>query len=495
MRNVVRATHEERWLLHKCSALRDADGGILRIVNVIENVTEVKRAERAQRLLADASEALASSLDHVGQLGALTDVLVPALADWAVLDLPDERGVVQPVAIADTEPGRAALVRRLRERYPVTLAEPATMPAALREGRAELWAEVTDAVLASYARDDEELAMLREIGFGSMIIVPLIAGAEAIGSLTLVNSDPLRRFDENERDLAAEIGRRAGVAVSNARSYTRRTAIARALQHGLLPPELPDVPGWSAAVLYRPAGEFNEVGGDFYDVFAGPKGWMLLIGDVAGQGAEAAARTSLARFTLRTAGELTGDVSAAVARLNDTLRGQAGLPLCTVVFAALQEREDGTAVVTMASAGHPPPLLVRGREVTPVGDPGTIAGAFDGERWPSADVTLEPGDLLVLYTDGVTDAMGEDDRYGERRLRDALGRLQGGVQERLAALRAELEAFERGPQRDDTTVLVLEYRGVGAQPDAPSRRAASSMTSARLQNAKRTSERPASASS
>ena len=155
-------------------------------------------------MLADASEALASSLDHVGQLGALTDVLVPALADWAVLDLPDERGVAQPVAIADTEPGRAALVRRLRERYPVTLAEPATMPAALRDGRAELWAEVTDDVLASYARDDEELAMLREIGFGSMIIVPLIAGAEAIGSLTLVNSDPLRRFDENERDLAAE---------------------------------------------------------------------------------------------------------------------------------------------------------------------------------------------------------------------------------------------------------------------------------------------------
>ena len=91
--------------------------------------------------------------------------------------------------------------------------------------------------------------------------------------------------------------------------------------------------------------------------------------------------------------------------------------------------------------------------------------------------------------------MGEDDRFGERRLRDALGRLEGGVQERLAALRAELEAFERGPQRDDTTVLVLEYRGVGAQPDEPSRRAASSITSARLQNAKRTSERPASASS
>jgi serine phosphatase RsbU (regulator of sigma subunit) len=247
--------------------------------------------------------------------------------------------------------------------------------------------------------------------------------------------------------------------VLHARSYTRRTAIARALQHGLLPPELPDVPGWSAAVLYRPAGEFNEVGGDFYDVFEGPQGWMLVIGDVAGQGAEAAAQTSLARFTLRTAAELTGDVRTAVSRLNETLRGEAGLALCTVVCAALQERDDGTAAVTMAVAGHPPPLLVRGREVVPVGDAGTIVGAFEGEAWPAAAVTLEPGDLLVLYTDGVLDAMGEDDRYGEARLRDALARLEGGVEERLAALRAELEAFERGPQRDDTTVLVLEYRG------------------------------------
>ena len=103
--------------------------------------------------------------------------------------------------------------------------------------------------------------------------------------------------------------------------------------------------------------------------------------------------------------------------------------------------------------------------------------------------------MLVLYTDGVIDAMGEDERFGEQRLQEALGRLEGGVGERLAALRGELEAFERGPQRDDTTVLVLEYRGAGAQPAEASRPAASSITDSRLQNANRTSERPASSSS
>jgi serine/threonine protein phosphatase PrpC len=112
-----------------------------------------------------------------------------------------------------------------------------------------------------------------------------------------------------------------------------------------------------------------------------------------------------------------------------------------------------------------------------------------------ARVELEAGDLLVLYTDGVTDAMGEDERFGEQRLREALARHDGEAGERLADLRAELEAFERGPQRDDTTVLVLEYRGGGDQPAAASRRAASSMTSGRLQKAKRTRFSPADGSS
>jgi PAS domain S-box-containing protein len=432
VRNIVKATGAERWLLHRCSALRDADGALLRVVSVIEDLTEVKRAESAQRLLAEASEALASSMDPGEQLGALVRTLVPVLAAGAVVELPDERGELHVVAAAG---------------------EPAAGNGTLR--------------------------------------IPLQVGAEAIGTLALAHAEPWRGFGGAERELAEEIGRRAGVAAYNARSHSRRTAIARALQHGLLPPELPEVPGWSAAVMYRPAGEFNEVGGDFYDVFRGPGGWMVVIGDVAGQGAEAAVQTSLARFTLRTAAELTGDVSAAVARLNETLRGQAGLPLCTVVCADLRERADGGAVVTLASAGHPPPLLVRGRDVLPVGEPGTIAGAFEAE-WPAVPVEVEPGDLLVLYTDGVTDAMGEDERFGEQRLRELLGRLEGEAGERLASLRAELEAFERGPQRDDTTVLVLEYRGQPAEASLP---AASSITDSRLQNANRTSERPASSSS
>jgi sigma-B regulation protein RsbU (phosphoserine phosphatase) len=104
--------------------------------------------------------------------------------------------------------------------------------------------------------------------------------------------------------------------------------------------------------------------------------------------------------------------------------------------------------------------------VQPLGRSGTIAGAFDREEWTATSVELVPGDVLVFYTDGVLDAVGESDRFGEARLHELLARLDGGVSERLAALDDAIVSFQHGAQRDDTTVLVLEYRGTGPAGDA-----------------------------
>ena len=462
VRNVVRATGEERWLLNKVSVLRDPAGAITRVVNVIEDVTEVKRAERGQRLLAGASESLASSLEIPEMLRHVAEAAVPALADWAAVELVARGGRVEQVAFVHADPELRAPALALRARHPIRLDDDRVLAGVLRDGRPALRSAISDAELSAISEDAEERELMRRMGFSSVMIVPLQAGSETLGAITLATGDPHRGFGAAELELGIELGRRTGTAVLNARMYARRTAIADALQHGLLPPALPEIPGWAAAVLYRPAGELNQVGGDFYDVFEGAGKWVVVIGDVAGQGAEAATRTSLARFTVRTAAELTGDVGRALSHLNDTLRSQSGLPLCTAVCASLDEREDGSALITLASAGHPPPLLVSGGKVSPLGEAGTIAGAFDGEVWPAASAVLNPGDVVVLYTDGVLDAVGESDRFGERRLREALAELTGSVDERLAGLDARLEAFQRGPQRDDTTVLVLEYRGRGA---------------------------------
>ena len=159
--------------------------------------------------------------------------------------------------------------------------------------------------LAAYARDEEHLQMLRAIGLTAVVIVPLAAPSRTIGALTLASAESSRRLSEADLGLAVRLGRRAGTAVEIARLYTERSRIADALQAALLPDSLPEIPGVRLEALYRPAGELNDVGGDFYDVYAHGDGrWMLTIGDVCGKGPRAAGVTALPRHTLRTAAML-----------------------------------------------------------------------------------------------------------------------------------------------------------------------------------------------
>ena len=179
-----------------------------------------------------------------------------------------------------------------------------------------------------------------------MIVVPLIAGAEALGALTLVSADPLRRFDEADASSPRSSGAAPAWRVLNARSSTPSARRSRArCSTACCRPSCPTCPAGPPRSLYRPAGELNEVGGDFYDVFAAPTGWMLVIGDVAGQGAEAATlhRRSPASRCARPA-ELTGDPARAVARLNDDAARPAGpAAVHGGLRRAATEREDGSA--------------------------------------------------------------------------------------------------------------------------------------------------------
>jgi serine phosphatase RsbU (regulator of sigma subunit)/PAS domain-containing protein len=456
VRNVVRATGEERWLLNKATTIVDADGRVMRVVNVIEDVTEPKRAELAQRLLAQASDALAASLDYAQTLQRVAEVAVPVLADWCGVDLPGRGGLLEPVAVAHVDPAKVALAHRLRSRYPLHLDAGGGMAEVIRSGRHLIVSEIPDADLVAYARDAEHLEMLRAIGLASLIVVPLAAGGQTLGALTLARSTPGRTFDVADLELAEELARRAGTAVLNARLYTERSAIAATLQRGLRPPVLREMPGFALATLYRAAGELNDVGGDFYDAFTTEHGWMLVIGDVAGQGAEAAALTALTRYTLRSAGQLTGDPVLAVRQLNATLRDLPKLSLCTAVCALVRERNPGVTTMTLANCGHPRGLLLRDGDLAEVGDPGPMAGAFDDGEWSGASVELYPGDTLVLYTDGVLDTVGAEDRFGEARLHAALRTAPSPEPQALVDhLAAALEAFQHGGQRDDTAIVAL----------------------------------------
>jgi PAS domain S-box-containing protein len=461
VRAIDRVTGEERWRQIKASSVLDPSGRVQLAVNIVEDITEVKRAELTQRLLAQAGEVLASSLDYERTLQQVAELAVPELADWCGVSMPEANGLIRQVAVAHVDPAKVEFARSFSARYPVRSSDPTGAPAVIREGRSEMIAEIPDELLEQAGLDPEQLELIRSLGMRSVIIAPMVAGGRTIGAISFVTSDSARIFTNADLELAEELGRRAGTAVENSRLYTERSHIARTLQASLLPDELPEIPGFSLATLYRPAGEENWVGGDFYDTFEVPAGWLVVVGDVAGRGADAAALTALARFTLRTGATLLDTPLAALAHLNAELLARSGMALVSVACALVTER-DGEASVTVMCAGHPPPILVHDGVAEPIGRLGPLLGAFEDAHWDPVSVTLTGGEVLTLFTDGVLDTHGADERFGEERLRATLAAAGGSPREAVDAIEAALSGFEVGEQADDTAVVALMRSHVAA---------------------------------
>jgi serine phosphatase RsbU (regulator of sigma subunit)/ketosteroid isomerase-like protein len=423
--------------------------------------------------VARASEA-AGSLEET--LTAICDVLVPDIADFCAIDV-IEGDHARRVAVR-VAPGAGAEVEGgLMERVP-------SVPERMVEGDdgdsldPRFIERMSDEHLRALAHDDgPDLEFLRGLGVRSAITLALQARGQVTGALTLGVAWSGRRYRRSDAHFAWILSGRVALALDNGglfadleRAERERAEIAETLQHGLLPSPLPHLAGWSLAALYRPAGAENEVGGDFYDTFRVPGGWMLVIGDVTGRGAEAASITALARYTLRTAAVLTNDPEVALATLNRALLARGGTALCSV--AALALSEDPGQPVRIAVAGHPPPLLVDGDLVADVVGADPVLGAFADGEWGIEEISFEPGQQLVLVTDGIIEAPGEQGRFGEERLR---GELAGATNPALAVQRLEgaLHAFTAGALDDDVAILVLTRSG-GEGPDSAGRAGQSS---------------------
>jgi serine phosphatase RsbU (regulator of sigma subunit) len=346
-------------------------------------------------------------------------------------------------------------------RRPIHIDDPEGPAKALRMGEPVLDEVVDDADLRAIASDERHLEQMRKLGVTSTLVVPLRSPQRPIGTITLAYSGSGRRYGREDVTMAEALAAWAGLHVENARLYTERSLIATTLQEGLLPAQLPEVPGVDLAARYRPAGQENQVGGDFYDVFPVRDGrWAAVIGDVSGKGASAAALTALARHTLF-AGALRGDdVVADLLLLNDAILqrgGGTGTHFCTVVMADLARDGTGGLSVRMANGGHPAPLVVRADgtvEETIAG--GTLIGAVEHPELRAQELTLRPGDLLVAFTDGATELRGPDPGEGERVLRACLaahaGRSAGTV---AAALERAIVAAAGDELSDDLALLVL----------------------------------------
>jgi serine phosphatase RsbU (regulator of sigma subunit) len=420
---------------------------------------ESSAARRRAEFLVRAGEILSSSLDYEETLQNVATIAVPELADWCSVQLVEDDGSLRSVAVAHADPAKLAYAHELQERFPTDPEAPTGAPNVIRTGQTEVIQEITDDLIEAAVPDPEFRQIVRELGLRATITAPLRAHGRVFGAVGFVSAESGRPFTDDDVAMVEELARRAGTAVDNARLYTEGARIAHTLQAELLPTDLPEIPFVEVAVRYRAAGELNEVGGDFYDIFPSSSAgeWMVVIGDVSGKGAEAAAVTALARYTLHAAALESSSPSELLRKLNAALMVQRrGRDFCTVCVARIRPGEERTDVC-FSIAGHPPPVILRGDGRTEMpGEPGTLLGIFEDPELVDCEVHLDHGDSILLYTDGVIEAGRPVGQLGEEGLADALASARPASAAETVDV-AETIAIEvqQGPVRDDIALVAI----------------------------------------
>ncbi|MEU1942680.1 SpoIIE family protein phosphatase [Streptomyces sp. NPDC059474] len=435
----------------------------------------------ALSFLAEASDLLAGQFDEDMVTSLAGQLLVPRLADWCAIWLDSTSGPPRLARVWHASEGRIEGLRRVLEK------EPPQVPAAVR-GSAVKWPWPADP--AAYGPG------------GAALACRLVAGGRALGTLLLGRAGLVRMPDEAV-GLVEDFARRVALALASARRYTRQATISRVLQRGLLPSVIPRIPGVESAVVYEPTGDISA-GGDFYDVFpAGDGRWCFVLGDVCGNGPEAAVVTGLVRPWLRLLAREGYGVGEVLDRLNQLLGEEAveqavegaaeavaagveaaggpagvmelmdgglvgtGLPggggvarFLSLLYGELEPLGEGQGVrCTLASAGHPLPLVLRPEgEVRTVAAPQILLGVVDDVTYESESFDLAPGETLLCVTDGVTEHRSGDRQFDDEDGLAAAFALCAGLSAREVAerVRQAVDEFAAEPPDDDLAMLVLK---------------------------------------
>jgi PAS domain S-box-containing protein len=451
------------------SPLFGESGTVSGVVSIAFDITRrretelaLSEQEAAQRFMAETGAMLATSLDFPEIFEHLARLSVPFLGDICIIDVL-HGAEIRRVSAVHADPGRQHLVDRLRDDFAPAVASTHPAASVVRGGRSEVEAEMSEEFLRSMTHDDKHYAIVRELQFTSYICVPLAARGRILGAMTLVSAGSGRQFTPEDLVLAEEFARRAALVLDNARLYSERDYVARALQASLLPPSLPAIPGVDLAARYLAAGEGNEVGGDFYDVFqSGRNSWCFAIGDVAGKGPEAAAVAGLARHTLRAAALRLRRPRQLLRTLHEALVRDEGSAdrFCTVCCGLLRLTE-GRAEVSVSCGGHPLPIVARSTgDVETVDCRGTLLGLRGPVKLQDQMIRLDPGDVMVFYTDGAIEAYRTtDDLFGEERLAEIIGRSAALDADDIAErILAAVVAFGPPEPRDDIAIVVAKVR-------------------------------------
>ncbi len=435
-------------------------GEAVAIATVSPDIRKRARSERRLRTLVDAGAALARSLDYAATLESLADLVVRTVASFCVIDIfeTDDNGerTIEQIAAVHAERDKRDLMAGMKAFVPTAAHRAHPVTQVFLAGSSSLVAQVDDAWIERVAIAPAHAALLRALAPGSLLTVPLVAGGEVLGALTcgLGAGNRAAPYDADDLFFVEELGRRAGTAIQNARLYARERRIAASLQAASLPRTLPRFDFVRLDAEYRPGKAEATIGGDWYDAFALADGRLALtVGDVLGNGLHAAITMTKLRGAMQSAAMVDPDPNVMLGVADKTLRMHDRDGYATAIAAIYDPR---TRVTTLASAGHPGPVLVRadGRSED-YSSPGLLLGLRSNDEHATELVPTAPGSMLVFFTDGLVEAT-HDFEEGSRRLHDAL--LDPAVTYAANPARAIVEAVLRGEEAgDDVAVLTARF--------------------------------------
>jgi len=304
--------------------------------------------------------------------------------------------------------------------------------------------------------DTAFLTLAAAEGLSSLVAVPLLARGQSVGVI-LVLARPTAAFTSSEVDLLRTFASQAALAIDTARRFSREHHAASVLRESILPSRLPSIEGVRASSIYLPSGTESEIGGDYYDLFTTPEGRIIItIGDVCGKGITAATKTSMLKHTIR--GMATAGLKpASILRELNTMIVDAHDP-SGIVTLWVGELDRSTGELLFANGGHPPGMLLHqeDRRVVELAPTGPLIGAVATAQWLEELVVIQPGDTLLLYTDGVTEARNGNGFFSEARVKRVL-RAGGDPSSVTQHLLDAITTYACGRLRDDAAILAITY--------------------------------------
>jgi len=432
------ATGRYRWFLVNAVPARGKRDEVLAWIGTCTDVDSQKRLEEREAFLARASERLSASLDVNATVSAIKSLLIPRLAERTWVALLDDDGRYILTGLGSTDIGDELESRR-------SIGTP--LQPALHEAVARIVSAGEPVVLDQPDRFPD--AWVRTLPAGAAMIVPLASGDVTVGAMAIVRANG-RAYDGDHVAVVREFARRAALSLEHARLYERERTTADALQHAMLPAQLPMLPDIRFSASYSAASESQRVGGDFYDAFALPDGRVAVtIGDVTGHGLEAAVIMGEIRQALRAASFESADPSAILDRASRLLVASGRTVFVTAVFGVL---DPITGRFAYATAGHPPPIVASGTDLHALPSAGLPIGLRDDEGVDFA-LRLKAPCTLVLFTDGLLE-FARDIMAGQRRIEDAIRALAGTDVDHLAAALMK-EVLGQDEPTDDIAILTM----------------------------------------